>query len=371
MSLSALRPSGGGFGGRARRLWRGCGPRLSGVVWVGARQGRTVYGAALTTLIVVCGWLAYQGHEVSSYVTAHHLQGCTIVYQPWRCEGTSAAVLALDDAHGSAVESTGLVLMALPPALGLFCGAPLLAKELESGTYQLAWSQSISRTRWLAGRLGVPLAVTLAGATILAVVSTWWVNTVLGRFPAYIQWYTWMSRSTSGPAVVGFCLLGVALGAAIGLLVRRTVTSIAVTAVVMTGLRVLIERLRLAFVRPETITTPVHLVAVGPGSPTGLSALFAPALPPDATLVGNGFLTSDGLRIPQPTDMNSTSGSAQLSCPSNEPLCLAHQHEVVRAYADIHSAAANWPMMVTETAMCLVLTVLLTAFCFAWIRRVP
>jgi len=31
----------------------------------------------------------------------------------------------------------------------LFIGAPLLAREFEHGTFRLAWTQGISRRRWL------------------------------------------------------------------------------------------------------------------------------------------------------------------------------------------------------------------------------
>jgi hypothetical protein len=37
-------------------------------------------------------------------------------------------------------------------------GAPLVARELEAGTFRLTWNQSITRTRWLAVKL------TLTGA---------------------------------------------------------------------------------------------------------------------------------------------------------------------------------------------------------------
>jgi ABC-type transport system involved in multi-copper enzyme maturation permease subunit len=52
--------------------------------------------------------------------------------------------------------STGIILLA-PAVIGLFWGAPLIARELETGTAALAWNQSVTRTRWLA------LALALAG----------------------------------------------------------------------------------------------------------------------------------------------------------------------------------------------------------------
>ena len=53
------------------------------------------------------------------------------------------------------LKFAGCVLVALPALVGAFWGAPLVARELESGTYRLAWAQSVTRTRWLAVKLAV------------------------------------------------------------------------------------------------------------------------------------------------------------------------------------------------------------------------
>ncbi len=40
--------------------------------------------------------------------------------------------------------------IAVPALLGLFWGAPMVAREIETGTSQFAWVQSVTRVRWLA-----------------------------------------------------------------------------------------------------------------------------------------------------------------------------------------------------------------------------
>ena len=47
-------------------------------------------------------------------------------------------------------QAGGAALFALPVVVGVFWGAPLVARELEAGTHRLVWNQSITRTRWLA-----------------------------------------------------------------------------------------------------------------------------------------------------------------------------------------------------------------------------
>jgi len=42
----------------------------------------------------------------------------------------------------------GILLWFLPLFVGLFWGAPLIARELEHGTHRLVWTQGVSRRRW-------------------------------------------------------------------------------------------------------------------------------------------------------------------------------------------------------------------------------
>ena len=71
---------------------------------------------------------------------------------------------------------TQLLVIAAPGLIGIFWGAPLIARELETGTDQVAWNQSVTRTRWLAVKLtGVGLAA-IAAAAVLSYLLTWWAG---------------------------------------------------------------------------------------------------------------------------------------------------------------------------------------------------
>jgi hypothetical protein len=62
-----------------------------------------------------------------------------------------------------------------PPAvIGIFWGAPLIARELETGTFRLAWTQSITRTRWLAVKLALTGLVAMAVTEALGLMYGWW-----------------------------------------------------------------------------------------------------------------------------------------------------------------------------------------------------
>lgn len=49
---------------------------------------------------------------------------------------------------GAIMDLVDLTLV-VPLLFGLFWGAPLLAKEFEDGTHNLAWTQGVSRRHWL------------------------------------------------------------------------------------------------------------------------------------------------------------------------------------------------------------------------------
>ena len=76
------------------------------------------------------------------------------------------------------------VLAVLPVLAGLFVGAPLLARELEQGTYRFAWTQGITRRRWLLSKTAFLAAATLLAGAVASAVVMWWrgpFDTLEGR----------------------------------------------------------------------------------------------------------------------------------------------------------------------------------------------
>jgi hypothetical protein len=62
------------------------------------------------------------------------------------------------------------VLLTAPALLGIFWGAPLVARELENGTFRLAWTQGVTRRRWLAVSLGL---AGLSSMIVAGLLSCW------------------------------------------------------------------------------------------------------------------------------------------------------------------------------------------------------
>ena len=184
------------------------------MTWVTWRQFRyqgalaAALLAALAVLLLISGMHAAQ-------VWHSALAGCR--------KDNSCGNLGLSNgAFTTLVAATA----AVPLLAGLFWGAPMVAHELETGTNQFAWTQSITRRRWLAVRAGWLLlaAAVLAGAVSALV--TWW----MGPDHALTADAFKANRfNITGIAPVGYAIFAMALGICAGALLRRTLPALAVT----------------------------------------------------------------------------------------------------------------------------------------------
>src|SRR6266487_912890 len=51
--------------------------------------------------------------------------------------------------------TAGVLFLVLPLLVGLFWGAPLVAREIEHGTHRLVWTQGVSRQHWALVKFGL------------------------------------------------------------------------------------------------------------------------------------------------------------------------------------------------------------------------
>jgi hypothetical protein len=143
----------------------------------------------------------------------------------------------------------------VPMFLGVFWGGPLIAREVEQGTHRLAWSQSVTRRRWLATKLGL----FLLGAFAAAAIATWIMAFWLHPTEALAGQYSRMNHNTYdfvGIVPIGYTLFAFAVGAAAGAITRRTIPAMAVTIPVFLGLRLWFEDFRRNLITPLTVTAP-------------------------------------------------------------------------------------------------------------------
>jgi ABC-type transport system involved in multi-copper enzyme maturation permease subunit len=156
-----------------------------------------------------------------------------------------------------------VLLYAVPPVIGAFWGAPLIARELETGTHRLVWSQSISRWRWLAVKVGVTGLAAMAITGLLSLAVTWWSDPIDDALNAGQDSNTYLPRmfpstfSARGLVPVGYAAFAFALGVAIGLAVRRTLVALAITLAAV----ILIQVLTPSLIRPHLMAPTDRYIA--------------------------------------------------------------------------------------------------------------
>jgi hypothetical protein len=163
----------------------------------------------------------------------------------------------------SVLQDLGLLLVVVPGLVGVFWGAPLVARELETGTYKVAWTQGVSRKRWLAVKLGLVGLSSIAVAGLLSLMVTWWFSPI-DRVNA--DPFTVFEQRDVVP--FGYAIFAFALGVTAGLLLRRTLPAMAVALVGFVGVRVAVrEWVRPYLLAPLRITSALNPSLVNGSSP--------------------------------------------------------------------------------------------------------
>ncbi|MFE7242004.1 hypothetical protein [Streptomyces sp. NPDC057580] len=236
-----------------------------------------------------------------------------------------------------------LVMMLLPAFIGIFVAGPVIGRELESGTYKLSWTQSVSPARWLAAQLAVPAVLTLAGVSVLSAVCAWARSKANGMHYT-LQWYERVVYGAMGTVPVGYALCMLAFGALAALVLRRTVAAMIVTVVAYGALVVALNTVRNSL-------WPVRTDTFRFGS--------AYRFPDAAADTGQGWITTGGKRLPADVCLNSADDLKD---------CLAG-HDVAFRYLDYHPASHFWPLQLVETGILLVLAAAAVALAFRVLRR--
>ena len=235
----------------------------------------------------------------------------------------------------------------VPLLFGLFWGAPLLAKELEDGTHNLVWTQSVPRRRWLTSTVGWALgAAALWGGAMAALVS-WWrypENALDSRFAAF---------DIQGVVPVAYAVFAVALGIAVGTVARRVLPALAVTIAVFVAVRVPVA----VYLRPHFLT-PVRatasLVSQGLGPP-GSWLLSQSLVGPDGVSAGDLF------SVPAACATTGFAGKGIVG-----PCLARHGYRMALTY---QPAGRFWAFQGIEAGIFVVLAALLVVFAFRWTLR--
>lgn len=317
------------------------------MIWLTWRQFRTqalvLFGALLVLTVPVI---------ITGLQTRHWVATCTTV---GACLGGAAPAGAYMARFAWLQLLLGGSLLVLPAITGMFCAAPLVARELETGTFRLVWTQSVSRIRWLTVKVAVVGTASVAASGLLSWLTTWWFE------PAdQVQHHKFVDSTFGIRDVVplGYAAFAFAVGLTAGLLVRKVLPAMATTLGVYAAVRMLVQMVvRSHYATALTQTLP--MAESGADAPAQLGA----GLPAGSWVVSMQIIEPSGQPLSHPLEIGPAAPcSAAGTCLQGYTQRLVYQ-----------PGSRYWPFQWTETGLFTVLALLLVGFCYWWVagRRLP
>jgi uncharacterized protein YneF (UPF0154 family) len=198
------------------------------MAWVTWRQHRFALGGVAALLGALALYLWMTGLQV------HHAYAAATACHPASSYVCQNQVINFDTAYGPTTYTIATLLHVVPALIGAFVGAPVLARELETGTFRYAWTLGVGRRRWTLAKL-MPLAIIVAAVTALfSLVFSWYYQPFFAdgsNIPLDPRLF-----DLHGVTFAAWTLAACAIGALMGLLIRRVVPAIAATLAAIAGL---------------------------------------------------------------------------------------------------------------------------------------
>jgi hypothetical protein len=329
------------------------------MIWLTWRQSRLeslIGGIALALVAVFALWSGL--HIASTY---HHLGLPACIASHADDEGCSQAASDFLDRFNK-LDSMKDWLNLLPFLVGMLLAAPTVL-DLEQGTFRLAWTQSVTRRRWLAAKLGIGLAMAVGISAALVALWTWW----RGPFDALNGRFETSAFDFEGTVPIAYTVFAFALCLAVGAVLRRTVPMVGIGLVAFLVARIgVVSQLRPHYLDPITLT-------------------WDPTQPDPAAAAGRfgdgSWILSRGMEV-----TGSSSGTDPFSaCANGAGLvsgnkkvaiggldsafnqCL-HDHGVLNTLV-YHPASRFWTFQAIETALFLGVSALLLGVTAWWVLR--
>ncbi|MFD7500090.1 transporter [Streptomyces sp. NPDC059850] len=331
------------------------------MIWLTWRQFRTQAAVLFAAVAALAATLAVTGPQLAGlYRTA----GSDLVDQVSSSDQT--------------LYYTGLaVVLAVPAVIGMFWGAPLISRELEAGTHYLAWNQGVTRTRWLATKLGLGAAGSITAAGLAALAVSWWSSPIDRAVNGGAETDTYFPRldpvafAARGVVPMAHAAFAFVLGVALGLVIRRTLAAMATTLVAYAAVQITVPM----WIRPHLVASDQTTVPITTGIPIsiqeGAKEIVAQAEVPGAWETSQQTLNAAGQRSSLPSSfaecLRPESGS-----PTARQIdgCIADLGAQGYQQQVTYQPARNfWALQWAETGLYIALALALTGFCAWWIRR--
>lgn len=340
------------------------------MIWLTWRQFRSQSMLMIAALAASAIVLAVTGpHLVHLFHT--EITECTGQASP-AC--TASAPSAFTNTYSFVQHVFGFALLIVPGLIGVFWGAPMVAREIEAGTHQLVWNQTVTRTRWMTVKIGLTALACALAAGLFSLMFTWWsspldtVNANRITPPVFDQ---------RGIDPIGWALFAFAVGLTAGVLIRRTLPAMAATLAAFIGIRVVWPLYVRAHLLPAVHETarvgalPYDWLGVnaGPNSP-----MLVHVSKPGAWVLSDHTVNAAGHQVLGQTlfdlcPVTPTSSGGIKTPPDN---CFI-QHLIQLGYnksvLTYQPAGRFWPLQGVETAILTAVAAMLIAFCYSRVRN--
>ena len=353
------------------------------MTWLTWRQARAPAAMMAAALALLAAILALTGSGVAhDYSTG--IAACT-----GQSDGCSQFIQRFFHDHRGSFLAVTAVVLVLPALIGLFWGAPLITRELEAGTHRLVWNQSITRTRWLAVKLGLVglAAVTAAGLGSLAV--SWWSSPIdktaaANDFPRMEP----LVFAARGIVPIGYAAFAFVLGVTVGMVVRRTLPAMAITLTAFVAVQIAMPLL----VRPHLVTPVRSTIEITESTLDGIAArrgggsiqvlLRAPytGAYAGAWILSSHAVNASGHAVDSIRLRRAGACAPPRGGPAQSPAGAAPGAGLSRCFAEIkrlgyrqrvtyQPSSRFWPFQWYETAIYAALALGLAGFCFWRLRH--
>ncbi len=324
------------------------------MIWLTWRQSRLEWLIGGVALALVATWLVWTGLEMTAAYDDEGLAACLAAESP-----DQACWIAVSDFMQRFNDFQGIMIvppLCLPFLIGLLLAAPTVL-DFEQGTYRLAWTQGITRRRWLATKNGIGLAVSTVIGVGLVSLWTWWrgpLDAINGRFDGG-------AFDFEGIAPISYTIFAFALCLAAGTVLRRAIPALGIGLAGFLGIRAFVAGvLRPNYLDPKTVTW-------SPGDPL-------PAAVESQRLANKDWILSDSY-ADSAGNVVSGGNVAFRDCVGEAggrvggaiDTCLAEQG-IVNSVV-YHPASRFWLFQGIETAIFLGLAAVLLGLTVWWVTR--
>jgi hypothetical protein len=338
------------------------------MIWLTWRQFRVQGLTAAAALAAFAILLATTGPHLASRYATSKIAGC----HGFACGNAVSSFLGGLAGPYTVVYMLGIgLILAAPAIIGIFWGAPLIARELETRTFNLAWTQSITRNRWLVVKLALTGLAAMAVAEALSLLYSWWANPISKAIrvgnsggPQVFSQGPFSSAifASHGITPLGYAAFAFTLAAAVGVLTRRALPAMAITLAIFAAAQLAMP----LWIRPHLVS-PSHTTASIYAADQAYGSLTADVVPgqPDAWILSSQALNAAGQpvsAIPAACANASPSGEKGGTIAITPAQCMqSHGYREAISYVP---TSRYWPLQWIETGIFVALALALAGFCF-------